>query len=171
MDLLANLPAILALALVVGFLLFTGIRVGLPFLVKRIAGLIFVLFSASFITFALGAVSPVNAVDLQLGDKYTPEKAAILHHFYGLDQPFFVRYWMYVTKLMRFDLGDSWLQRGRSVWSILSTQLPTSLLLGLSAATIAVLVGVSGGLVAALRANSRYDTAVQGAAPASITCS
>jgi ABC-type dipeptide/oligopeptide/nickel transport system permease component len=164
MDILSNLPAIILLTLIVGFLVFTGFRVGLPFLVRRIAGLIFVLFSASFITFALGAISPINAVDIQLGDKYTPQKAAILHHFYGLDEPFFQRYWDYVTKLMRFDLGDSWLQRGRSVWSILSTQLPASLLLGLSAAGLAVLVGVSAGMLAALRSNTRYDTAVQGAA-------
>jgi len=164
MDVLSNLPAIILLTLIVGFLVFTGFRVGLQFLVKRIAGLVFVMFAASFITFALGAWSPITAVDAQLGDKYTPQKAAILHHFYGLDKPFFERYWDYVTRLMRFDLGDSWISRGRSVWSILSGQLPASLLLGLSAAGIAVLVGVSAGMFAALRSNSRYDTAVQGSA-------
>jgi ABC-type dipeptide/oligopeptide/nickel transport system permease component len=164
MGIFTNLPAIIFLVLVVAFLVFTGFRVGLQFLVKRIAGLVFVLFAASFVTFTLGAVAPITAVDAQLADKWTPEKAAILHHFYGLDQPFFVRYWNYVTGLMRFDLGMSWLQRGRSVWSILSSQLPASLLLGLSAAFIAVTVGVSAGLLAALRSNTRYDTAVQGSA-------
>src|SRR5258705_13700649 len=98
MDVLSNLPAIILLTLIVGFLVFTGFRVGLQFLVKRIAGLVFVMFAASFITFALGAWSPITAVDAQLGDKYTPEKAAILHHFYGLDKPFFERYWDYVTR-------------------------------------------------------------------------
>jgi ABC-type dipeptide/oligopeptide/nickel transport system permease component len=164
MDILSNLPAIILLTLIVGFLVFTGFRLGLQFLVRRVAGLVFVLFAASFVTFTLGFWSPITAVDAQLGDKYTPEKAAILHHYYGLDRPFFVQYWSYVTKLLHFDLGESYLQRGRSVWSIISSQLPNSLLLGLSAVMLAVLVGVSAGMLAALRANSRYDTAVQGAA-------
>jgi ABC-type dipeptide/oligopeptide/nickel transport system permease component len=150
MDILSNLPAIILLTLIVGFLVFTGFRLGLQFLVRRVAGLVFVLFAASFVTFTLGFWSPITAVDAQLGDKYTPEKAAILHHYYGLDRPFFVQYWSYVTKLLHFDLGESYLQRGRSVWSIISSQLPNSLLLGLSAVALAVLVGVSAGMLAAL---------------------
>ena len=81
----------------------------------------------------------------------------------GLDLPPWIQYWNFLNRLLHFDLGESWLQPGRSVWSIISTQLPASLLLGLSAVILALLVGISAGLIAALRANSRYDTAIQGA--------
>jgi ABC-type dipeptide/oligopeptide/nickel transport system permease component len=98
-----------------------------------------------------------------LGDKWTPQKAAILYRYYGLDLPPWTQYWNYLNRLLHFDLGESWLQPGRSVWSIISTQLPASLILGLSAVILALVVGISAGLIAALRANSRYDTAIQGA--------
>jgi ABC-type dipeptide/oligopeptide/nickel transport system permease component len=163
MDFFSNLPVVILVVALIAFLVFTGMRLGLPFLVRRVAGLIFVLFGASFITFWLAYFAPTNAVDGILGDKWTAAKAAVLYRHYGLDQPALVQYWNFLNRLLHFDLGESWLQPGRSVWSILSQQLPASLLLGLSAIILALLVGISAGLIAALRANSRYDTAIQGA--------
>jgi ABC-type dipeptide/oligopeptide/nickel transport system permease component len=163
MEIFSNLPVVILVVALIAFLVFTGMRLGLPFLVRRVAGLIFVLFGVSFITFWLAYYAPTNAVDGILGDKWTAEKAAVLYHHYGLDLPPWVQYWNFLNRLLHFDLGESWLQPGRSVWSIISAQLPASLLLGLSAIILALLVGISAGLIAALRANSRYDTAIQGA--------
>src|SRR5437773_1440056 len=143
MAILSNLPAVIIVTLLIAFLAFTGMRLGLPFLVRRVAGLIFVLFGASFVTFWLGFFAPTSAVDGILGDKWTAEKAARLYQHYGLDQPPLVQYWNYLKRLAHFDLGESWLQPGRGVWDILKLQLPASLLLGLSAIIIAVSVGVA----------------------------
>ena len=49
-----NLPGIIALALIVGVCAFAGIRVGPRFLIRRIAGVIFVLFGVTFIFFVVG---------------------------------------------------------------------------------------------------------------------
>jgi ABC-type dipeptide/oligopeptide/nickel transport system permease component len=162
-NVFSNLPAVILVTLLIAFLVFTGMRLGLPFLVRRVAGLIFVLFGASFITFWLGHFAPTNAVDGILGDKWTAEKAAVLYHHYGLDLPPWTQYWNYLNRLLHFDLGESWLNPGQSVWGIISRQLPASMLLGLSAIFLALLVGISAGMIAALRANSRYDTSIQGA--------
>ncbi len=51
---LSNLPAIITAVIVLAFLVFTGIRLGPQFLVRRLAGLIFVIFGVTFITFILG---------------------------------------------------------------------------------------------------------------------
>jgi ABC-type dipeptide/oligopeptide/nickel transport system permease component len=163
MAIFSSLPVIILVTLLVAFLVFTGLRLGLPFLVRRVAGLIFVLLGASFITFWLGHFAPTNAVDGILGDKWTPAKAANLYHHYGLDLNPWQQYLNYLNRLLHFDLGESWLQPGRSVWDIISQQLPASILLGVSAVILALSVGVTAGLVAALRSNSRYDTAIQGA--------
>ncbi len=163
MDIFSNLPVVILVVALIAFLVFTGMRLGLPFLVRRVAGLVFVLFGASFITFWLGYFAPTNAVDGILGDKWTPAKAAVLYHHYGLDLPPWTQYWNYLNRLLHFDLGESWLNPGQSVWSIISKQLPASMLLGLSAIFLALIVGISAGMIAALRANSRYDTAIQGA--------
>ena len=53
-----NLPGIIALASLAGIGAFTGIRVGPRFLMRRIAGIIFVFFGVTFITFILGYFAP-----------------------------------------------------------------------------------------------------------------
>ena len=163
MEIFSNAPAIVLVVLLVAFLVFTGARLGLPFVVRRVAGLVFVLFGASFVTFVLGYFAPTSAVDAQLGEKWTPEKAARLYHHYGLDLPPWQQYGNFLNRLLHFDLGESYLQPGRAVWDIIRQQLPASILLGLSAVILAVVVGVSAGLIAALRSNTRYDTTIQGA--------
>jgi ABC-type dipeptide/oligopeptide/nickel transport system permease component len=163
MDLLNNLPALIFVVLVAAFLIYTGFRLGLAFLVRRVAGLIFVLFGASFITFILGYFSPDDAVTSQCGNKCTAAQREALKLVYGLNLPVLQQYYNYVVRLLHFDLGESWLDSTKPVWTILANQVPISLQLGLSAALIAVTVGVTLGLIAAVRSNSRTDTTIQSA--------
>jgi ABC-type dipeptide/oligopeptide/nickel transport system permease component len=146
---------------VVAFLGYTGFRLGLPFLVRRIAGLVFVLLSVTIITFLLGKAAPTNGIDGQLGARYTPERAALLYKHYGLDKPWVDQYRDFLSRLLHFDLGESWTTPGQSVNDLITRQLPASLLLGGFALLLAVIVGVSAGLYAAFHSNTRYDTAVQ----------
>jgi ABC-type dipeptide/oligopeptide/nickel transport system permease component len=162
MEILSNLPALIFLVVLIGFLAFTGFRLGLPFLVRRIAGLIFVLGSASFVTFVLGLFAPTSALEAQLGNRANPETLAKLNQFYGLDRPWWEQYWNFLTNLLHFSLGRSWANKAILVSDMLGRQLPISLQLGLISAVLAVTVGVSLGLFAAVRANTRYDTAIQG---------
>jgi len=161
MDILSNLPAVIALVLVVGFLVFTGTRLGLAFLVRRLAGLVFVLASASFIAFILGFFAPKIAIIGQLGQHATKESIAEIEHYYGVDLPWYEQYWRYIQNLLHFNLGESYSRRGELVWPELARQLPFSINLGLTAALLAVVVGVSLGLFAAVRSNTRYDTSIQ----------
>jgi ABC-type dipeptide/oligopeptide/nickel transport system permease component len=164
MGILSNVPAIILLVLVVAFLGYTGFRLGLPFLVRRIAGLVFVLLSVSVITFLLGKAAPTNGIDGQLAERWTPARAALLYHHYGLDKSWWEQYLDFLNRLLHFDLGESWTIRGASVNDLIARQLPASLLLGGFAIVLAVAVGVSAGLFAAFRSNTRYDTTVQTAA-------
>ncbi len=162
MDLLSNLPAVIALVLVVAFLAFTGSRLGLSFLVRRLAGLVFVLFATSFLTFVFGIIAPTNAIDAQLGDKWTLAKAKVLYARYGLDKPWYEQYVSYVNRLLHGNLGISYLNPDRQVGDTIARQLPQSLVLGLSAAFLAITVGITLGIIAGIRANTRYDTGIQG---------
>ena len=44
MEIFSNLPVVILVVALIAFLAYTGMRLGLPFLVRRVAGLIFVLF-------------------------------------------------------------------------------------------------------------------------------
>ena len=156
-----NLPGVIALALIVGICAFAGIRVGPRFLIQRIAGVIFVLFGVTFITFILGYFAPGNAVLTQTGGHASQQTIHALEHFYGFDLPWYEQYARFVNRLLHFNLGYSYIDRTQSVAAILSRYVPISAQLGITAVVLAVLVGVPLGLYAAVRANSRYDTVIQ----------
>ncbi len=160
-QILSSLPVLILAVLIVGFLVYTGFRLGPRFLVRRIAGLVFVIFGVSFVTFILGYFAPGDAVVNQLGVHYTPVLARALRHIYGLDQPWYVQYGSFLNRLVHFDLGVSWLDRTRTVWAILQQFVPVSATLGLSSLTLAIVLGIPLGMVAAVRANTRYDTVIQ----------
>jgi ABC-type dipeptide/oligopeptide/nickel transport system permease component len=160
-QLTQNLPGIIALALIVGICAFAGIRVGPRFLIRRLAGVVFVLFGVTFITFILGYFAPGNAVFTQTNGR---GGAAYIHHlevFYGFNLPWYQQYARFLNQLLHFNLGYSYIDSSQSVSSILGRYVPISAQLGVTAVVLAVLVGVPLGLYAAVRSNTRYDTTIQ----------
>lgn len=158
-QLLASLPAIIAVLLVIGVLAYGGIRIGPRFLIRRLAGLVFVLLGVTFITFILGYLSPGSPVELLCGSKCTGPMIASLNHLYHLDLPWYEQYATFLNNLLHLDLGLSFTQRGRHVWDILGSGVPISAQIGLTSLLCQVLIGVPVGIIAAVRAGSRLDTA------------
>jgi ABC-type dipeptide/oligopeptide/nickel transport system permease component len=156
-----NLPGIIALAVIVGVCAFAGIRVGPRFLIRRIAGVIFVLFGVTFITFILGYFAPGNAVLTTTQGKGGPDLIRHLEHLYGLDLPWYEQYARFINGLLHFDLGYSYIDQTQRVSDILGRYVPVSAQLGITAVVLAVTVGVPLGLLAAIRSNTAYDTSVQ----------
>lgn len=156
---LSSLPAIIGVLFLVGVLAYGGIRIGPRFLIRRLSGLIFVLFGVTFITFILGYLSPGSPVELLCQPKCTAAGIASLNHLYKLDLPWYEQYGNFLNNLLHFDLGLSFSLRGRRVLDILGSGVPISASLGLSALFFQVLIGVPVGIIAAVRAGSRLDTA------------
>lgn len=163
-TILSNAPGLLFLLVLVGTLAYIGFRLGLRFLVRRLASLVFVTLGVSFITFILGHLAPFNVVYYQLGVHYTPARGAILRHIYGLDLPWYEQYGRYLNQLLHFDLGYSWNNSSQRVWDILARYLPASLQLGLWGTALTVVVGVPLGVAIAIRPNTRFDTVTQAVA-------
>src|SRR5512146_360014 len=105
---LSSLPAVIVVLAVIAFLIFTGMRGGVRFLIRRLAGLVFVLIGVTFITFIMGYFAPGDAVLTQLGQRYTPERAAALQHVLGLDLPWYQQYFHFVVQLLHLSLGNSY---------------------------------------------------------------
>lgn len=157
-NLLGILPVVVVLLAIVALLVYSVGRIGPRFLVKRLAGLVFVMFGVTFITFILGYVSPGSPVDNLCGAKCTQQELRLLYHLYGLDLPWYQQYAHFLNNLLHLDLGLSFTARGRTVWSILGTGVPISLQIGLLGLFFAVIIGVPTGILASRRAGSRYDT-------------
>jgi ABC-type dipeptide/oligopeptide/nickel transport system permease component len=162
--LLSNAIGILVVLALIGFLVFTGFRLGPRFLVRRLAGLVFVLLGVTFITFIMGYFAPGNAVYQQLGQHYTKPQYDALIHAYGLDLPWYQQYANYVIRLLHFDLGRSFINDSQSVWDILRLYVPASIQLGFAGVITALILGIPTGILAAVRSSSRTDTSLQSVA-------
>src|SRR5947207_15100873 len=111
------------------------------FLIKRFIGLIFVVIGVTFITFTMGYFAPGDPIRTMMGSHFDPVLYAQLKHTYGLDEPFFVQYWHFLTGLFRFDFGLSFESATRPVWDILKDGVPTSARLDVSALVLECIVG------------------------------
>ena len=83
---------------------------------------------------------------------------------YGLDKPWYVQYGRMLSNTARGDFGTSMRYNGESVNSILASAAPVSALLGGLAYLLALAVGITTGVIAALHQNSRWDYASMAAA-------
>ncbi len=115
----------------------------------RLIALIPMLIALSMASFALVHVIPGDPALVMLGGEGTPQQVAELRQQLGLDRPLAVRYWEWLTRVARGDLGESLYNKTRVVDELI-WRFPTTLtLVGLSL-VISVLIGVPAGLISAV---------------------
>src|SRR5271165_2246818 len=88
-----------------------------------------------------------------------PQFIAQLRHQFGLDQPLPVQLWLYVSSVLRGDLGVSHVQQ-RTVLSLIMERLPATLLLTGTAFVVALLAGIALGAAAARRVGTWADSVI-----------
>src|SRR5512139_986889 len=86
------------------------------YLVKRLLAIIPILIGVTLVIFLLTTLIPGDVVDVLLESTVQPELAARLRGTLGLDKPFVVRYWNWVSGLAQGDFGLSVIN-GRPVLS------------------------------------------------------
>ena len=79
---------------------------------------------------------------------------------YGLDQPLFTQYLMYMKSLLRGDLGESLVNPGRSVTATILETSPISAQVGGIALLVGLVIGIALGVIAALYKNRWPDVLV-----------
>lgn len=98
-----------------------------------------------------------------------PETAANLAAAYHLDEPLPLQFWRYLSGLAQGDFGPSYFYRDYGVDELIGAALPVSALLGFLAIVLALAVGVTAGIAAALRANTLADRLISGFAMTGIS--
>lgn len=134
----------------------------LKFLIKRLIGLIFVLFGVTFLTFIVGYYAPGDPIQVLMGEHQDKVLYLQLKHVYGLDLPWYQQYWNFVVRLLHLNLGISFKTFNRPVSDIVSGSLSLSLELGFWALLIQIFVGIPIGVFSAMKANTWIDTASMG---------
>ncbi len=132
------------------------------FLVRRLFLVLPTLFLISVIVYALLALKPGDPVDeLRFGNPgFTFEDYQRLIRLYGLDRPWYVRYWYWLGRAVRGDFGPSRRYGMPAAEYVFRQRLPNTLLLSGLALGVALGVAVPAGMLCALRPHSLVDYAV-----------
>ena len=129
------------------------------YIARRLLWLPVLLFAVSLITFGLGRFAPGDPVRVMLGNRYDPERAAIISKELGLDRHFFVQYGDYMWGFVRGDFGESLRYRGQPVRDLILPKMWVSARLALAAMTISIALGLPLGFFIAHRQGRWQDPA------------
>jgi oligopeptide transport system permease protein len=86
-----------------------------------------------------------------------PEVIRALEAQYNLDQPLWQQYVSYLGDVLRGDLGPSFKYSGRTVNELIAAGLPATAELAMYAMLVALIIGISAGVLAAMRPNTMQD--------------
>ncbi|MFT2110561.1 oligopeptide ABC transporter permease OppB [Marinomonas sp. 2405UD68-3] len=130
----------------------------LTFILKRVLEAIptlLVLITVSFFLMHSAPGSPFSSER-----SLPPEVLANINAKYHLDEPVLTQYFYYLGGLLQGDLGPSFRYKDFSINELVAQSLPVSAEIGIWSFAVAIFIGVSCGVFAALRQNSWLDYAV-----------
>ncbi len=128
------------------------------YVLRRLLWLAPVLFFVTLITFVLMHLVSGGPWDTKYRP-ISPQLREQLESKYGLDEPVWEQFLTYSWNALHGDLGVSFQYQDRSVTEIIREGVEVSAVLGLMALAFALAVGVTLGVVAAVRQNSPIDYA------------
>jgi peptide/nickel transport system permease protein len=128
----------------------------LTFLARRLVQLIPTLFFVSVLIFSLQHLLPGDPALVMAGEEKDPAVIAQIREHYRLDQPLPVQYVYWVKGVLSGDLGES-LRNKMPVLELIAQKLPVTIQLASMAIIIALLIGVSAGIISAVKKGSAWD--------------
>ncbi len=132
------------------------------YIARRIAQLVPVLFLVSLMIFSIMHALPGDPVQLMLAGAesgaVTPERQEELRELMGLNDPLYVQYFRFIGGAVTGDLGSS-VRLREPVLDLILERLGSTLALALGGIAVAVFIGMSTGVLAALKQGSWIDTA------------
>ena len=133
----------------------------LRYLAKRLMMMVPLLLGITLISFVVIHLAPGEPTDLQT--QMNPEASVELQHRlraqYGLDQPLYVQYGRWLSRIGRFDFGDSFSQDHRPVIDKIAERMPITILINVLSIVIILGVAIPIGIISATRRNSLFDRA------------
>ena len=134
------------------------------YLVQRLFSALITIWVTTVIVTMLIHLVPGDPVRIMYAQwQASPEQIEAVRQNLGLDKPVHTQYWMFLKRVSRGDLGRS-IQGDQPVASILATRFPPTLLLATASLSIATLIGLSLGFIAAYKRGSIVDVGAMVAA-------
>ncbi len=129
------------------------------YLIRRLLHTIPVLFGVSVLVFSMLHLAPGDPALVLLGPEANAKSIAQVRQDLGLDKPLLEQYVTWVSKMARGDFGRS-IVLGREVFPEVWSRFQATAILTITSLIIAVLLGVSAGIISAVRQYSLFDSGV-----------
>jgi peptide/nickel transport system permease protein len=126
------------------------------YIIQRLLLAIPVLFVTAFLVFGTLHLSPGDPVDMIVGPIAPEHIRERVRTELGLDKPLPVQFFLYMSHVVRGDLGQSILSK-RPVWEMIKEKLPVTAKLGVAAFALAYALALPLGILAALKRNTFFD--------------
>ena len=153
------------------------------FLAGRLAGIVLVLLVVAVVTYAVFYLLPADPARLSCGKPCTPENYAAAQRYLGLDAPWIVQLWQYLSGIVTgrtFGSGTGVVvcpapcfgysfQLSTPVTELILSRLPVTASIAIGAAVLWFVAGVTGGTLAAVRRGRALDRTIMTVAIAGVS--
>ena len=130
------------------------------YIARRVLQSLLSIWVMSLIVFGLARFSG-NPLDMMLPLEAGPEEYERVSNHWGLDQPLHTQYYIFLSKAVRGDFGNSWKWHGESAMGLVAQRLPATLQLAGLALGVAIVIALPIGVMAAVMKGSGWDTAAK----------
>jgi peptide/nickel transport system permease protein len=126
------------------------------YLIWRGLSVIPTLLGITILVFLVTYFIPGDPAQVLAGAEAPPEAVAGLRHQWGLDQPIYVRYGVWMANIARGNLGESYFSH-QTVLRLVGRAFPVTFELAMLSLLVAVLIAVPTGIISAVRPSSSFD--------------
>ncbi len=127
---------------------------------NRLILMVFVLFGVTVVIFGMVHFLPGDPAAMLLGDRATEQNVAELHEQLGLNRPLPEQYWLFISGLMRGQMGTS-LMFHQPVNDMVWSRVPISIGLAVYAMALAAVISLTFGLLAAVNKGGWLDQVIR----------
>jgi peptide/nickel transport system permease protein len=133
----------------------------IAYIVRRLLSTIPVMFIVAVSVFLLLHLSPGDPAAIMAGDNATPQNIAQIREKLGLDEPLWWQFWVWMSNLARFELGESMFWR-TPVTELIRQRAEPTISLAFTTIILAVVVALFLGVIASWKAGTAIDRFVMG---------
>jgi peptide/nickel transport system permease protein len=126
------------------------------YLAVRVLSVIPTLFGLSLVVFGVTYLIPGDPALIMAGTDTSPDAVARIRQTWGLNEPLYVRYAIWLVHVLQGNLGESYFSR-QTVLQLVAGALPITAELAALAVAVAVIIAIPAGTLAAVRAGSLFD--------------
>jgi peptide/nickel transport system permease protein len=131
------------------------------FILRRILSTIPVMLVVAIFVFLMLRLTPADPAAIIAGDNANAQQVADIRAKLGLDEPIITQFFIWIGKILKGDLGESFFFK-KTVADLISDRVEATLSLSLFTIVLAILIAVPLGVLAAAKHGTWIDRVVMG---------